>query len=186
MSDHPPPDTALSQGDAEENARISGEIADLVTALIKELRARQTYVAGNPLIERFHRDVRERFARLWEELPHLTLAVDEDRLKWRDHTVYSHPVGHDNFAFQFFRDGIRQLAFLPGGADEIEQFVGILADIRPGRSADLLATLWHRDFDFIRMEYVDVSEEEALELPTGHVGGGGRLFLGRQEEGHLS
>ena len=172
MPDSPPSDAARSHGEPEENARISGEIADLVTALIKELRARQTYVAGNPLIERFHRDVRERFARLWEELPHLTLTVDEDRLKWRDHTVYSHPVGHDNFAFQFFRDGIRQLAFLPGGADEIEQFVGILADIRPGRSADLLATLWHRDFDFIRMEYVDVSEEEALELPTGHVGGG--------------
>ncbi|MCL7973223.1 MAG: HEAT repeat domain-containing protein [marine benthic group bacterium] len=167
------PDVGEEPDDSEENSRIAGEISDLVTAMIKELRARQTYVSGNPLIERFHRDVRERFARLWEDLPHLALAVDESRLKWRDLEVYSHPVGHDNFAFQFFRDGIRQLAFLPGGGDEIEEFLQILAEIRPGKTADLLATLWHRDFDFIRMEYVDVSEEEALELPRGAEGVGG-------------
>ncbi len=160
-------DVAADPDDSEENARIASDVSDLITAMIKELRARQTYVAGNPLIERFHRDVRERFARLWEELPHLAFSVDESRLKWRDREVYTHPVGHDNFAFQFFRDGIRQLAFLPGGEDEIEEFIGILAEIRPGKSTDLLATLWHRDFDFIRMEYVDVSEEEALEVPPG-------------------
>ena len=179
--DRQPTEAAAADVPSEENARIAGEVSDLVSALIKELRARQTYVAGNPLIERFHRDVRERFARLWEELPHLTLAVDEDRLKWRGHAVYSHPVGHDNFAFQFFRDGIRQLAFLPGGADEIEQFIGILADIRPGKSADLLARLWHRDFEYIRMEYVDVSEEEALDLPTGHAGGGDEAITDMSE-----
>jgi HEAT repeat protein len=164
---------AAGSAPSEEDEQLAGEIGDLVSAMIKELRARQTYVAGNPLIERFHRDVRERFARVWEDLPHLTLTVDENRLTWRGHEVYSHPVGHDNFAFQFFRDGIRQLAFLPGGEDEIEQFVGILADSRPGRSSDLLATLWHCDFDCIRMEYVDVSEEEALELPSGPDGGSG-------------
>ncbi|MEJ2481957.1 MAG: HEAT repeat domain-containing protein [Gemmatimonadota bacterium] len=167
------PDAVASAEESEVDARLARDISELVTAMIKELRARQTYVAGNPLIERFHRDVRERLARLWESLPHLALTVDESRLKWRDLEVYSHPVGHDNFAFQFFRDGIRQLAFLPGGEDEIEEFTRILAEIRPGKSTDLLATLWHRDFDSIRMEYVDVSEEESLEVPAGVEGPGG-------------
>ena len=166
------PDVGADPEGSEEDERIAREISDLLTAMIKELRARQTYVTGNPLIERFHRDVRERFARLWEDLPHLALAVDENRLKWRDLEVYSHPVGHDNFAFQFFRDGIRQLAFLPGGGEEIEEFLQIMAEIRPGKTTDLLATLWHRDFDFIRMEYVDVSEEEALEVPKSAEGTG--------------
>ena len=157
---------------SEQDAQTAVEVGELITAIIKEIRARQTYVAGNPLIDRFHRDVQDRFVKLWDDLPHLSLAVDESRLTWRDQEVYSHPVGHDNLAFQFFRDGIRQLAFLPGGGDEVREFLQILADIRPGRSTDLLATLWHRGFDFIRMEYVDVSEEEALEIPTSGEGAG--------------
>ena len=157
---------------SEQDAQTAVEVGELITAIIKEIRARQTYVAGNPLIDRFHRDVRDRFVKLWDDLPHLSLAVDESRLTWRDQEVYSHPVGHDNLAFQFFRDGIRQLAFLPGGEDEVREFLQILADIRPGRSTDLLATLWHRGFDFIRMEYVDVSEEEALNIPTSGEGAG--------------
>ena len=157
---------------SEQDVQTAGEVAELITAIIKEIRARQTYVAGNPLIERFHRDVEDRFVRLWDDLPHLSLGVDESRLTWRDQEVYKHPLGHDNFAFQFFRDGIRQLAFLPGGEVEIQEFLQILADIRPGRSTDLLATLWHRGFDSIRMEYVDVSEEEALEIPASGPGTG--------------
>ena len=157
---------------SEQDVQTAAEVGELITAIIKEIRARQTYVAGNPLIDRFHRDVRDRFAMLWDELPHLSLAVDESRLTWRDQEVYSHPVGHDNLAFKFVRDGIRQLAFLPGGENEVREFLQILADIRPGRNTDLLATLWHRDFDFIRMEYIDVSDEEALEIPTSGEGVG--------------
>ena len=157
---------------SEQELQTAAEIGELITAIIKEIRARQTYVAGNPLIERFHRDVEDRFVKLWDDLPHLSLGVDESRLTWRDQEVYKHPLGHDNLAFQFFRDGIRQLAFLPGGEVELQEFLQILADIRPGRSTDLLATLWHRGFDFIRMEYVDVSEEEALVIPTSGEGAG--------------
>ena len=157
---------------SEQDVQTAAEIGELITAIIKEIRARQTYVAGNPLIERFHRDVEDRFVKLWDDLPHLSLGVDESRLTWRDQEVYKHPLGHDNLAFQFFRDGIRQLAFLPGGEVELPEFLQILANIRPGRSTDLLATLWHRGFDFIRMEYVDVSEEEALEIPTSGEGAG--------------
>jgi len=167
---------------SEQDIQTAGEIGELITAIIKEIRARQTYVAGNPLIDRFHRDVRDRFVKLWDDLPHLSLAVDETRLTWRDQEVYTHPVGHDNLAFQFFRDGIRQLAFLPGGEVEIQEFLQILADIRPGRNTDLLATLWHRGFDFIRMEYVDVSEEEALEVPTSAAGEGNDETLNDMSE----
>jgi len=176
MDRGPDPDSPINDAAAdptELEADTAAGIRDLLTALIKEIRARQTYVAGNPLIERFHRDVLDQFTRLWDELPHLSLAIDENRLTWRDHEVYSHPVGHDNLAFQFFRDGIRQLAFLPGGETEIREFVQILADVRPGKNTDLLATLWHRGFDFIRMEYVDVSEEETLVIPTSEPGMGG-------------
>ncbi len=157
---------------SEQDVQTAAEIGELITVIIKEIRARQTYVPGNPLIARFHRDVEDRFVKLWDNLPHLSLGVDESRLTWQDQEVYTRPLGHDNLAFQFFRDGIRQLAFLPGGEVELPEFLEILANIRPGRSTDLLATLWHRGFEFIRMEYVDVSEEEALEIPTSGEGAG--------------
>jgi len=165
------PDATARGADADPGAAAA--VREILVALTKDLRARQTYVAGNPLIDRFHRDLRERLAVLWEEFPHLALTVDEGRFLWREAEVYAQPVGHDNLAFMFFRDGIRQLAFLPGCEEkELGEFLGILSDVRPGRNIDLLATLWHRDFDFVRMEYVDVSEEEALEVPEAAGGDG--------------
>lgn len=165
------PESTTTETGADPGTALA--VRELIGALNKDLRSRQTYVAGNPLIERFHRDLRDRLTRLWDDIPHLALEVDEGRFLWKGAEVYAHPVGHDNLAFVFFRDGIRQLAFLPGCEErELAEFLGILADVRPGRSVDLLATLWHRDFDFVRMEYVDVSEEETLEIPPAPGGGG--------------
>ena len=171
MDRAPEPGAPETRGEADPGT--AADVRELLAALTKDMRARQTYVPGNPLIDRFHRDLRERLARVWEELPHLALTVDEGRLLWKGAEVYAQPVGHDNLAFVFFRDGIRQLALLPGCEDrELGEFLGILSDVRPGRNMDLLATLWHRDFDFIRMEYVDVSEEETLEVPEAPGGDG--------------
>ncbi len=152
---------------------IDRETADLiekfVTALLKDCRTRQAYVRGNQLIERFHEALLDRLHNVWALLPHLTLTIDEGRLFWRDIAVYDQPIGHDNFAFMFFRDGLRTLALLPGCEQgELRGFVEIIANVRWGRSADLLATLWHRDFSFIRIEYVDVGEDESLDLPVGN------------------
>lgn len=144
-------------------------IEKFVTALMKDCRTRQAYVRGNQLIERFHEALLDRLHDLWDLLPHLTLTIDEGRLLWQDLPVYDQPIGHDNFAFMFFRDGLRTLALLPGCEQgELREFVEIIANVRWGRSADLLATLWHRDFSFIRIEYVDVAEDEGHDLPVGN------------------
>jgi len=156
---------------------IAAEVSELVTGILKAVRAQQTYVAGNPLVQRFRDEVGERFVALWDHVPHLTFAVDEGRLVWNDHEVYSHPVGQDNFAFQFFKDGIRQIAFLPGvETDELEEFFLIVGGGPSGRQLDLVAEIWHRDFDTIRIEYVDSSDEE-LDVPEPNrmAGSGGTL-----------
>ena len=164
----PTPDTNPSSDltDAATNDRIAGVVEETVGALLKAARARQTYVPGNPLIERFHEELREKLATVWAELPHLTLAVDEGNLLWRDRVVYSKPMGPDNFAFRFFKDGIRQLALLPGVEEgELTEFIDLLARTRQVHDEDLLATLWHRDFKAVRMDYVDISEDEGIEVP---------------------
>jgi len=152
---------------------LAGLVEETVNSLLKAVRARQTYVPGNPLIERFHGELCERLGSVWDELPHLALTMDEGRLLWREREVYSKPLGPDNFAFRFFKDGIRQLALLPGVEEgELAEFMDILARSRQAHDDDLLATLWHRDFKAVRMDYVDVSEDEGGELPKPDRGAG--------------
>jgi len=146
---------------------LSGLVEETVNALLKAARARQTYVLGNPLIEKFQAELCDKLGAVWDALPHLSLTFDEGRLLWRELEVYSKPMGPDNFAFRFFKDGIRQLALLPGVEEgELEEFIELLAQSKPAHDDDLLATLWHRDFKAIRMDYVDASEDEATEVPT--------------------
>lgn len=158
------PTATVDDVDRETARRIE----EFVVALLKDYRTRQAYARGNQLIDRFHGAVLDQLHDLWELLPHLTLTIDEGRLVWHDLPVYDEPIGHDNFAFMFFRDGLRTLALLPGCEQgELREFVEILANQRRGRSSDLLATLWHRDFAFVRIEYVDVGEDESLDVPAG-------------------
>lgn len=162
----------------------AARVEEFIATLLKELRARQAYVAANPLIERFHHAVRDQAVQLWDVVSHLTVRIDEGRLLWKEHPVYDHPLGHDNFAFLFFKDGLRTLAFLPGcEKTELREFLEIVAAVRQGRASDLLATLWHRDFSLIRMEYVDVTDDEVLDLPVTdrHAGEGERVPTGEIE-----
>lgn len=180
------PTESASAGSADAvDLETADQIEAFISALLKELKARQSYVPGNPLIERFHHAVREQALDLWDLMSHLTVRIDEGRLLWRDRPVYERPVGHGNFAFMFFRDGLRTLAFLPGcEGGELREFLEIVARVRQGRAADLLATLWHRDFSLIRMEYVDVSEDDVLDLPVTdrHAGEGEQLPTGELEQ----
>lgn len=180
-----PTDPAAAGPADDVSLETAGKVEELIAALLKELKARQAYVPGNPLIERFHHAVRDQAARLWDEVSHLTLRIDEGRLLWKEQLVYEHPIGHDNFAFLFFRDGLRTLAFLPGCEQtELGEFLEIVAKVRQGRAADLLATLWHRDFALIRMEYVDVSEDDVLDLPVTNrnAGAGEQIPTGEIEK----
>lgn len=150
---------------AESSAgELAAEVTELVGALFKAVRARQTYVAGNPLIEKFESELTERFSQLWNHVSHLTLSVEEKRFTWNGIDVYVKPLGPENQAFRFFRDGVRSIALLPGVEDaELREFLAVLAS-RRAEDQDILATLWHRDFDAIRMEYIDVTEDEGLEI----------------------
>jgi HEAT repeat protein len=172
------PTRVTDNSDAAEDDRLAAQVEETVNSLLKAARARHTYVPGNPLIERFQEELSEKLGRLWEELPHLSLAIDEGSLLWRDRVVYTKALGPDNFAFRFFKDGIRQLALLPGVEErELAEFIDILGRTRQAHDDDLLATLWHRDFKAVRMDYVDVTEDEAAEVPkpNRNVGAGDSL-----------
>lgn len=182
MTDPTPAD--LEPGSAPDtDDAVTSLVEETINALLKAARARQTYVAGNPLIDRFQGELNDKVAKVWDEVPDLPLIIDEGRLLWRDHEVYAKPLGPDNFAFRFFKDGVRSLALLPGVEEgELEEFIDILARTRQSHDEDLLATLWHRDFNSIRMEYVDASDEEVGDLPTPDRNAGAGETLEDMEE----
>lgn len=168
---------------AQADEGLGDQVEEIVNALLKAVRARQTYVPGNPLVDRFHGELCDRLRFLWEDMPHLSLTVDEGRLLWREREVYAKAVGPDNFAFRFFKDGIRTLALLPGVEEsELAEFMDVLSSSRSAQDEDLLATLWHRDFKAIKLDYVDVSEDDALKVPASDRGRGAGESLADMSE----
>ncbi len=158
LSEIGPVPATQKEGDLER------EIKELFVALVKTIRATQLYVQGNPLLHRFFADLSDRMGRIWPRLATLTFSIHENEIRWMEVPVYrGRPGGHENVAFQLYRDGIRRIEFLPGVEErELQQFIDVLRLAR-GLSEDeddLLTLIWNCDFSCIRYEYVDVLGDE--------------------------
>lgn len=159
-------DQELAQADASSDEDDVAGVREFLAALVKAVRATQTYAEGNVLITQFVDAAAQRMATLWEQTDHVTLAVDEDRFVCQDQPVYAQEISPTNLAFLFFRNGIRVISFLQGfEREQLAEFVSIIGGGMRGSDEDLLATLWHVDLDGFQMEYVDTAEDESLELP---------------------
>lgn len=159
---------------------VTAQVRDWVTTLVKTVRAAQIYVATNPLLRGFIDDLGRKVDLLWDHLRELTLRIEEHSLRWRGNVVYQAEAGVDNFAFQFFKDGIRRVSFLPGAElDELREFVDVMRQARQAgeQGDDLLTLLWYRDFSYVRYEYVDVlsSDVEVPEPDEGAIAEGAAL-----------
>lgn len=148
----------------QKEGDLEREIKELFVGLVKTIRATQLYVQGNPLLHRFFADLSERMGRIWPRLATLTFTIHENEIHWMDVPVYrGRPGGHENVAFQLYRDGIRRIEFLPGVEErELQQFIDLLRLARGlGEDEDdLLTLIWNSDFSCIRYEYVDVLGDE--------------------------
>lgn len=151
----------------EQDEVLLEQVKDWVTLLTKTVRAAQLYVATNPLLRGFVDDLGRKLDVLWDDVRELTFQVEEHSLRWRTASVYQGEPTPDNLAFQFFKDGIRRLTFLPGAElDELREFVDVIRLARQAgdQADDLLTLLWYRDFSYIRYEYVDVLASD-VEVP---------------------
>lgn len=159
---------AVDEGPPADPERVV-EISGFVTSIVKAAKTSQLYQSRLPLVERFLDDVAERLGAILDHLPNLNLAVTEGQLLWRKEPVYDEPLGTDNLAFALFKNGIRQINFLPGSEEgEIRELVGLLQTRRGGdqEEQDLLTVLWQRDFQSIQFDYVnEILDGEEVEPP---------------------
>ena len=173
MTDTPPEISDATLADAEDWAEGDdlpvAEVRSLFIVLGKALRAFQLYDQNNPVRKRFVANLRESFEELWQEVEGLNLSVEEDRILLVGEEIYQSSSRSDSLAFLLYKDGIRDITFLPGvEGPEITKILGVLQRAKMLKSAeadDLLTMLWEQDLEFFQCRSVDQITEGAV-LPT--------------------
>lgn len=182
------PDTGETRGEVSEAGGSEGgvdwdestlpvdEVRSLFVTLGKAFRAYQLYDENNPVRQRFVETLRGEFTALWGELDQLVVTVDEDRIYLEGSEVYYSESRNDSLAFLFFKDGVREVTFLPGiEATELDVFLGVLQKARKlvPEGDDLLTVLWEAEMVYFRYQYVDLLAE-GVELPEPGAGNTGQ------------
>jgi hypothetical protein len=148
------------------------EVRQLFVTLAKAFRAYQLYDDNNPVRRRFLEGLRTELQRLWTETDRIVVTVDEDHFYLDGRDVYRSESRADSLAFLFFKDGVREITFLPGiEGTELERFLGVLQRARKlvPEGDDLLTVLWEEDLRFFEYQYVDLMAE-GVALPEPGAG----------------
>lgn len=142
------------------------ELADLFQALDKAARAQRLYRENNPVYQGFASNLRAAFAKLWDRLSSLPVAVDEHEFRCFEE-VFMLGGGRDHLPLLFYKDGIRLITFLPGFEEEAERFLHVINQARQldQRAIDDMVTLlWEQEFSAFQYSYVDLLAE-GLDVP---------------------
>ncbi len=173
MTDPTPPAPQPDPGlDWEEETLPVDQVRSLFVTLGKAFRAFQLYDENNPVRHRFVETLRSELAALWDEMDKLVVTMDEDHIYLSGKEVYASESRNDSLAFLFFKDGIREITFLPGvERDELDQFLGVLQKARKlvPEGDDLLTVLWEAELNYFTYQYVDLLAE-GVALPEAGPG----------------
>ncbi|MCI0435333.1 MAG: HEAT repeat domain-containing protein [Gemmatimonadetes bacterium] len=148
--------------DWSDDAPIApAQLAELFQALDKAARARRLYQVNNPVYQSFHEHLRASLSALWDRLPSLSIAIEEEAFRVFGHAFPSRD-GRDGLPFLFFRDGVRLMTLLPGFEDEVDRFLGVVDRARqfgPAAGDDIVTVLWEEEFSSFQYSYVDLLAE---------------------------
>ncbi|HEX2209340.1 MAG TPA: hypothetical protein VHG93_16805, partial [Longimicrobium sp.] len=148
------PDDDASGADAA--ARV--EVQEVVRGFARALRTHLLYEGHSPALDRFVETLRARMAGLWDRLPYLNVQVEEREILWQGTAVFTAAEERENLAFLLYKDGVRELSFMPGFEEEdLDAFLALLARIHRLRldEEDLLTLLWDHDWGHFRYRYVE-------------------------------
>ena len=151
------------------DAATRAEVQEVVRGFARALRTHLLYEGHSPALDKFVESLRARMAGLWEKLPHLNVQVEEREILWEGIAVFNAGEERENLAFSLYKDGVRELSFMPGfEEDDLDAFLGILARIHRLRldEEDLLTLLWDHDWGHFRYRYVEPLSE-GVRLPEG-------------------
>ena len=134
-----------------KNVRLA---EDIINEFSKAKKIMKLYPPNNPLYSVAIDALYNRFEKFFNKKNDtLTLYIDQYSLKFNNEQIYYNQARNDNFAFFFFKDGIRTLSFLNGlTKEEIQSFVHIInMDYETKALDDDIVTLfWNENYDHIK------------------------------------
>lgn len=142
------------------------EVNEFFLALDKAVRARRLYASNNPAYITFLNTLKDKTRTLWDGAYSLSCVVDESGFRWEGE-LFAAGDGRENLSFQFYKDGVRLLTFLPGFEDEVERFLNVLSRARQIDTTgadDIVTLLWEQEFQCLQYSYVDALAE-GIEIP---------------------
>jgi HEAT repeats len=146
-------------------------IEELARLFVRAIRAHQLYLPNNPIYKGAIDGLRAGFAPVWANAEELTIAISETDFRWYGHVVLEEPAkSGDSLPWLFYKDGLRELQFLPGfETEELATLLDIMQRIRKAspEEEDLLTLLWEGDFSLLRYRYIDLGMEAAAPLVEG-------------------
>src|SRR5512143_4060994 len=161
---------ALSQDELKEKEErikaLTPLAKEVVMVLVKTIKATKMYLPNNPIYQKFHEELKEKFDVFFKDEEYLSILVKRFELTFLDQIVYQNPDKEDNIALMFFKDGIREFCFHKGiTPHEIDGFIGILKFDARDRELDddLVTLLWEKDVDHITYTVADEATDEEAE-----------------------
>ncbi len=169
----------MTDGQASTQLLPASQVAELIQAMAKALRAFQMYLPNNPIYQRAIQNVRAGLKPVWAATDELVLKVAETELIWEEQVVYRQINKNESIAWTLYKDGMRELTIYRGAEDE--ELPRFLESVNKARfmatdaGDDLLTLLWALEFENIKYHFVDFFAEGGGELPgpSGPAGGTG-------------
>jgi HEAT repeat protein len=137
----------------------TSQVAELIAAMVKALRAFQMYLPNNPIYQRAIQNVQAACSPIWAATDELVLKLGDTEVIWEEQVVYRQLNKNESLTWSLFKDGMRALTIRRGA--EHQELPRLLATINQARflpadaGDDLPTLLWAHEFEFIEYRFID-------------------------------
>jgi HEAT repeat protein len=139
---------------------------DLINTFVKTIKAFRLYPPENPTLIGFIDQVYRKFQLFLNKYHYFILKIGENKLSFREVTLYENPDLKTSLAFQLYKDGLRELRFMEGLEEgEVDGLIDIMkrSDSINKMEDDLVTLMWEKDF--IHISYL-ATDEYLEEMPA--------------------
>ena len=148
-----------AQPEVQGTALLAGPIAELMSVMVKALRAFQMYLPNNPIYQRAIQNVQAACPPIWAHADEIELRVLETEFIYEDQVVYRQANKTDSLTWSLFKDGMRAITLRKGAEEkELPLLLSIVNKARmlPADAGDDLPTLlWAHEFGYIQFRFID-------------------------------
>jgi HEAT repeat protein len=151
--------TAQPQPQPHTTVLPASQVAELIAAMVKALRAFQMYLPNNPIYQRAIQNVQAACSPIWAATDELVLKVGDTEFIWEEQVVYRQLSKNESLSWSLFKDGMRALTIRRGA--EHQELPRLLATINQARflspeaGDDLPTLLWAHEFEYIEYRFID-------------------------------